>query len=66
MNKLTTLSLLTLLGVLLGANSAFATATVTVATGGSAISADSTGGTSTNLTGPVITETDCSGMPVWD
>ncbi len=35
---------------------AFATATVTVATGGSAISADTTGGTYTTLTGPVITE----------
>jgi len=32
------------------------TATVTAATGGSAISADTTGGTYTTLTGPVLTE----------
>ncbi|MBU6142178.1 hypothetical protein KGO95_03650 [Patescibacteria group bacterium] len=36
--------------------SAFATVTVTPATGGSAISADTTGGTYTTLTGPIIAE----------
>ena len=36
--------------------SALATVTVTPATGGSAISADTTGGTFTSLTGPVISE----------
>lgn len=41
------------------------TATVTTpATGGSAISADSVGGTYTILTGPVISETDTGGMQI--
>src|ERR1051326_5064833 len=35
---------------------AFATVTVTAATGGSAISADATGGSYTALTGPTLTE----------
>ena len=35
---------------------AFATVTVTTATGGSTISADTTGGTFTSLTGPIISE----------
>ncbi len=38
------------------------TGNVTVATGGSAISADATGGTYTTLTGPVISETNGAGM----
>ena len=42
--------------LLLAPEAAFATASVTAATGGSAISADTTGGTFTALTGPVITE----------
>ena len=37
-------------------NSAFAAVTVTPASGGSSISADTTGGSYTSLTGPVITE----------
>ena len=41
---------------LLQFNIASAAATVTVATGGSSISADSTGGSYTSLTGPIITE----------
>ena len=50
----------TLLGVAIvfvsGAHTAFAAVTITAATGGSAISADTTSGTYTTLIGPVITE----------
>ena len=56
------LLILTVLATLMGASTASATGTVTAATGGSAISADFTGGAYTNLTGPVITETDGAGM----
>ncbi len=49
------LFLLTLLFVL--STVAVSAATVTLATGGGAISADTTGGTFTNLTGPILTET---------
>ena len=50
-------------GLVLGtAGSVFATGSVTVATGGGSISADTVGGSSTALTGPVIAETDEAGM----
>src|SRR5207249_6862838 len=42
--------------VLLGADKALAAVTITAATGGSAISADNTGGTWTTLTGTVLDE----------
>src|SRR5438045_6930034 len=56
MNRRSIASLLALGFVLLGADKALAAVTVTAATGGSAISADNTGGTWTTLTGPVLDE----------
>ena len=45
-----------LVGGFFVANNVFASVTVTPATGGNAISADTTGGSYTALTGPVIAE----------
>lgn len=47
---------LVLLSLLAVSRGVFATATVTPATGGSAISADTTGGTYTSLIGPIVSE----------
>src|SRR3989338_8217138 len=55
-NKLLILATIVLLGLFVVLTNVLATATVTSATGGSAISADTTGGTFTSLTGPVISE----------
>lgn len=55
-NKLLLLVIIVLFCLFGTPKNVLATATVTPATGGSAISADTVGGTYTSLTGPIISE----------